>query len=210
MSDTSQGPGWWQASDGKWYSPDQVSADHVPTADPGGAPGPGSAPTGPVPPLPGTTPVGAPTYGVPPQGQPPTTPTYAPDYGPPPGGGYGQPPAGGYGPPPAGAYGYPGGAPGYGYNYGAGTKTNGLAIASLVCSLFFFIYGIPAILAVIFGFISRGQIRRSNGTQTGSGMALAGIIIGFAGIIIGIVLVIVVVAVVHHCDQSGTCNSNSN
>ena len=41
-------------------------------------------------------------------------------------------------------------------------------------------------------------------------MALAGIIIGFAGIIIGIVLVIVVVAVVHHCDQSGTCNSNSN
>ena len=23
MSDTSQGPGWWQASDGKWYSPEQ-------------------------------------------------------------------------------------------------------------------------------------------------------------------------------------------
>ena len=23
MSDTSQGPGWWQASDGKWYPPDQ-------------------------------------------------------------------------------------------------------------------------------------------------------------------------------------------
>ena len=26
MSDTSQGPGWWQASDGKWYPPDQVPA----------------------------------------------------------------------------------------------------------------------------------------------------------------------------------------
>jgi hypothetical protein len=25
MSDTSQGPGWWQASDGKWYPPDQAS-----------------------------------------------------------------------------------------------------------------------------------------------------------------------------------------
>jgi hypothetical protein len=23
MSDVSQGPGWWQASDGKWYSPEQ-------------------------------------------------------------------------------------------------------------------------------------------------------------------------------------------
>jgi len=25
MSDTSQGPGWWQASDGKWYPPEQAS-----------------------------------------------------------------------------------------------------------------------------------------------------------------------------------------
>ncbi len=37
MSDTSQGPGWWQASDGKWYPPDQV---------PAGGPGSG-APVGP-------------------------------------------------------------------------------------------------------------------------------------------------------------------
>jgi len=35
MSDTSQGPGWWQASDGKWYPPEQA---------PGAAPQPaGSA-----------------------------------------------------------------------------------------------------------------------------------------------------------------------
>jgi len=33
MSDTSQGPGWWQASDGKWYPPEQA---------PGGTPSPGS------------------------------------------------------------------------------------------------------------------------------------------------------------------------
>jgi uncharacterized RDD family membrane protein YckC len=26
MSDTSQGPGWWQASDGKWYQPETGSA----------------------------------------------------------------------------------------------------------------------------------------------------------------------------------------
>ena len=33
MSDTSQGPGWWQASDGKWYPPEQ-------------APGGGASPAG--------------------------------------------------------------------------------------------------------------------------------------------------------------------
>jgi uncharacterized RDD family membrane protein YckC len=35
MSDTSQGPGWWQASDGKWYPPDAAT---TPTPA-GGAPG---------------------------------------------------------------------------------------------------------------------------------------------------------------------------
>jgi phosphoglycerol transferase MdoB-like AlkP superfamily enzyme len=34
MSDTSQGPGWWQASDGKWYPPEQA---------PGGGGGAGGA-----------------------------------------------------------------------------------------------------------------------------------------------------------------------
>ena len=34
MSDMSQGPGWWQASDGKWYPPEQA---------PGGAPSGGAS-----------------------------------------------------------------------------------------------------------------------------------------------------------------------
>lgn len=37
MSDTSQGPGWWQASDGKWYPPEQA---------PGAAPQPAQQPAG--------------------------------------------------------------------------------------------------------------------------------------------------------------------
>jgi len=37
MSDTSQGPGWWQASDGKWYPPEQA---------PGAAPQPMQQPAG--------------------------------------------------------------------------------------------------------------------------------------------------------------------
>ncbi len=40
MSDTSQGPGWWQASDGKWYPPEQApggGATNVPGMTPAGA-----------------------------------------------------------------------------------------------------------------------------------------------------------------------------
>ena len=49
MSDTSQGPGWWQASDGKWYPPEQAPG-YQPPMQGGPVPGPslgapGSAPT---------------------------------------------------------------------------------------------------------------------------------------------------------------------
>ena len=37
MSDTSQGPGWWQASDGKWYPPEQAPGYQPPVAG-GGVP----------------------------------------------------------------------------------------------------------------------------------------------------------------------------
>ncbi|HEX2575688.1 MAG TPA: RDD family protein [Aquihabitans sp.] len=73
MSDVSQGPGWWQASDGKWYPPEQAPAAAAPTAPPT-APPPGYGP-----------PAGAPAYG------PPGT---APAYGAPAGSpGYGAPAA---------------------------------------------------------------------------------------------------------------------
>lgn len=59
-------------------------------------------------------------------------------------------------------------------------RTNGLAVASLVCSLVGLIFiAIPSIVGIVFGFISRTQIRRSAGAQTGAGLALAGIIVGF-------------------------------
>lgn len=64
-------------------------------------------------------------------------------------------------------------------------STNPWAIASLICSL----VGI-AILGVIFGHIALGEIKRSNGWQTGYGMALAGLIIGYAEIALGLVILI--------------------
>ena len=56
MSDYSQGPGWWQASDGKWYPPDQATS---PAAGPWGAP-------------PAATPGYAQPYGAPYQAAPGT------------------------------------------------------------------------------------------------------------------------------------------
>ncbi|MEO7000782.1 MAG: DUF4190 domain-containing protein [Ktedonobacterales bacterium] len=63
------------------------------------------------------------------------------------------------------------------------TATNGMATASLICSLIGLFTAdflvIPGVLAVIFGHIALGQIKKSNGQQTGQGMAIAGLIIGY-------------------------------
>jgi hypothetical protein len=44
MSDYSQGPGWWQASDGKWYPPEQAAPAPAAPAGPWGATPPPAAP----------------------------------------------------------------------------------------------------------------------------------------------------------------------
>lgn len=77
-------------------------------------------------------------------------------------------------------------------------RTSGLAIAALVCGVIGFLCGVTSILAVVFGHISRGQIRKSNGAETGDGMALAGLILGYlflAGwLIYGVVIVSLAIA----------------
>jgi hypothetical protein len=70
-------------------------------------------------------------------------------------------------------------------------RNNGLAVASLVCACAGFLFIVPGVLGVIFGFIARSQIRQSRGTQGGDGLALAGIIVGFAWIGLFLILVIV-------------------
>ena len=74
-------------------------------------------------------------------------------------------------------------------------STNGLAIVSLVCGLLFFVFP-AAVAAIIFGHISRSDIRRSGGRKTGAGMALAGLILGYIGVaIIPIVLIVAAIAI---------------
>lgn len=59
--------------------------------------------------------------------------------------------------------------------------TNGLAIASLVLGILW-MWGIGSILAVIFGYTGRNQIDASAGRQTGRGLAVAGIVLGWVGV----------------------------
>ena len=76
-----------------------------------------------------------------------------------------------------------------------GPRTNGLAIASLVtgilswvmCPLF------AGVMAIIFGHIARGQIKRSG--EAGGGLAIAGLVLGYVNLA-GALLIGVVYALV--------------
>jgi hypothetical protein len=63
------------------------------------------------------------------------------------------------------------------------TGTNGLAIASLICSLVGLLCCIGSIAGLITGFIALDQLKNPQNQETGRGLALAGIIIGVLGII---------------------------
>lgn len=73
-------------------------------------------------------------------------------------------------------------------------RTSGKAIASLI--LGFFSLLLPAAVgAIILGHISRSEIRRSAGRLKGSGMALAGLILGYVWISAIPVLIIAAIAI---------------
>ncbi len=131
MSDTAQGPGWWQGSDGKWYPPEQH---------------PSYAP--PPPPAFAASPSG--TQTLPPAVQVQVT----------------------------------------------SPHTNGLAIASFVVSLLWF-FGLGSILAIIFAISARRSIKRSQGRETGDGLAIAGLTIGILGVL-GLALFVGAIAAVDH------------
>lgn len=78
----------------------------------------------------------------------------------------------------------------------ARSTTNGLAIASLVTGIagFIFLWGIGPLLALVLGTRAKKEIKRSNGTQRGSGLATAGIILGIVGLFITAVLIFGIVA----------------
>ena len=120
------GPGWWLASDGKYYPPEQAPA----------------APASPP---------------------PPAFTAYTP----------------------------------YAPGVVQATSTNGLAIASMVLGILW-IYWIGSILALVFGYVAKGQIERSAGRQGGRGMAIAGIVLGWIGV--GFLALFIAIAVLARDD----------
>ena len=118
-------------------------------------------------------------------GPPPTTPlsTSAPPATIPP------PPSAPPPPPPQPGWAGPGGA----YGYVAPRKTNGFALASMVLGIVW-VYWIGSILALVFGYIALSQIKRSEGTQSGRGMAIAGVVLGWVGVAVIVLVSIVAIA----------------
>jgi hypothetical protein len=81
--------------------------------------------------------------------------------------------------------------PGYSYPapQPAGPRTSSMAIISLISGIaaWLGIFGLGGLLAIIFGHLAKGEIRKSGGMLTGDGMATAGLILGYANIAIAVV-----------------------
>ena len=73
--------------------------------------------------------------------------------------------------------------------YVQGARTNSLAVASLVTGIisWFMCPVLGGVLAVIFGHVARGQIRRTG--ESGSGLAVAGLVLGYAHLAAAAVLI---------------------
>jgi hypothetical protein len=72
-------------------------------------------------------------------------------------------------------------------------KTNGFAVVSLSMGIIWYLW-IGSILALIFGYIAKGQIDASQGQQKGRGFAIAGIVIGWVEV--GILAIVIIAAMV--------------
>lgn len=85
----------------------------------------------------------------------------------------------------------------------APTKTNGLAVASLVLGITW-LYWLGSILALVFGYIAKGQIDRSGRQEGGRGLAVAGIVLGWVGIAILILVIVIGIAALPFLDSLPT------
>jgi hypothetical protein len=83
--------------------------------------------------------------------------------------------------PPAGAPGY-GTPPPYAPGYRTTRGTNGLAIASLVCSLVGLFTCLGAPLGIVLGHVAKGQLKTSG--EDGDGLATAGLITGYIVVVL--------------------------
>ncbi len=80
--------------------------------------------------------------------------------------------------------------------YPGGQRTNGMAIAAMICGIaqFFGFWLLGTIPAVVLGHIARRQIRQTG--EQGAGMALAGLILGYVGLALSVIAVILIAVLV--------------
>jgi hypothetical protein len=98
------------------------------------------------------------------------------------------------------------GAPARTGRNGMGTAALVLGILSIVFCWLWYIGGVLAILAIIFGVIGRGRAARGEATNRGS--ATAGLITGVVGIIATVAVIVALVAFVN--SPTGKCVANAN
>ncbi|HEY5025673.1 MAG TPA: DUF4190 domain-containing protein [Acidimicrobiales bacterium] len=80
-----------------------------------------------------------------------------------------------------------------------GPRSNGLAVASLVLGILW-VWWLGSILALVFGYVALGQIKRSH--EGGRGMAIAGVVLGWVGVGTGVAVGILLAVAVRHGNAS--------
>lgn len=105
---------------------------------------------------------------------------------------------------PPGAY-----PPPYGYGASPLPVPNGKATASLVTGITTLVLswccglGVVGVVAIVLGVKARAEIRASGGTQTGEGVATAGIVTGVVAVLLGLmILALIGLALVAGFDYS--------
>lgn len=86
---------------------------------------------------------------------------------------------------------------------------SGLAVASLVLGILGFCLAIPSIPAVITGHMALRRIRREPDKRGGKGLAIAGLVMGYAGLVIlGIAMILPALAAAKYNAQRAQCVKN--
>ena len=89
----------------------------------------------------------------------------------------------------------------YGSSYyptAAKLGTNGMAIASMVLGILW-VYWIGSILALVFGYVALSQIKSTR--QSGRGMAIAGVVLGWVGV--GTLVLLIIIGIASAQSSSG-------
>jgi hypothetical protein len=107
------------------------------------------------------------------------------------------PPGQQYAPSPYGQPQYPG--------YGPQTRTNGLAIASLVCSLAGMVTCISAPVGIVLGHVAKRQIRETG--EQGEGLANAGLWVGYILTVLFVLLLIGWLGIIIFAVSTGATSS---